>query len=266
MNKVRVAIVGCGSVSGAYIPHLKSSAYVDLVAVCDTLPGRAQSHAQTYQIAHYFTDIDQMLRDVDFDLLVNITPMQLHGPFNRKALEAGRHVWCEKPLATDLTEAQALLELARNRGVNLWGAPSSPISPAFQQMAKIIASGDIGPVFAAHGLYGSPGPDWEGSGWFYQKGGGVLFDLGVYNITTLTALLGPVQSVVAMAGTAIPQRVVGSKTVDAEAVDNTALVLDHGNTVYSVIQNGFVYGAQREDWTIQVLGTKGAMTLGGYDW
>ena len=64
-----------------------------------------------------------MLRTLDFELLVNLTPMSWHAPINRKALEAGRNVWCEKPLAQDLTEAQALLVLARQRDVGLWGAP-----------------------------------------------------------------------------------------------------------------------------------------------
>ena len=266
MSKVRVAVVGCGSVSQKYVPDLKQSPYVDLVAVCDNRLEFARKHAETFAIERYFSDIDSMLAEVDFELLVNLTPMQFHAPFNRKGLEAGRNVWCEKPIATNLDDARALIQLAKDRGLKLWGAPNSPTSPAFQCMAKVLASGEIGRACVAHGIYGWSGPDWPGTAWFYQKGGGSLFDLGVYNVTTLTGLLGPAKSVVAMAGAAIPERVIAGETVKVEADDNIALILDHGGAVYSVIQTGFVYGAQREDWTIQVIGTNGAMTMGGYDW
>lgn len=266
MSKVRVAVVGCGSVSRSYIPHLKQSPYVELVAVCDSLVERAQQHAETHAIEHYFADIDQMLAEVEFDLLVNLTSMPFHAPFNRKALEAGKNVWCEKPIATDLAEAHELLKLARQRGVGLWGAPNSPTSPAFRHMAEVLANGTIGRAHVAHGIYGWSGPEWSGTEWYYKKGGGSLFDLGVYNITTLTGLLGPARNVVAMAGSAHAQRVIDGKAVPVESDDNTALILDHGNAVFSVIQTGFVYAAQREEWTIQVIGTGGAMTMGGYDW
>lgn len=266
LRKVRVGVVGCGSVAEKYVPHLQQSAAIELVAVCDPLMDRARSFAQAYGIEHTFPAVDQMLNILDFELLVNLTPMPLHAPINRQALEAGRHVWSEKPLAQDLTEAQALLVLARQRGVGLWSAPANPIAPAFQWMARTLATGAIGQVYAAHAIAGSSGPSWPGSAWFYQKGGGSLFDLGVYNVTLLTGLLGPVQGVMALSGTAIARRMIDSQLVAVEADDNTALLLDHGNTVYSVIQTGFVYATQREDWTVQLIGTGGALTMGGYAW
>jgi predicted dehydrogenase len=245
---------------------LQQSTAVELVAVCDPLLDRARSFAQTYDIEHIYQDVDQMLCTLDFELLVNLTPMLLHAPINRLALEAGRNVWSEKPLAQDLTEAQALLALAKLQGVGLWSAPANPIAPAFQVMAQTLAAGSIGRVYAAHGSIGSSGPAFPGSAWFYQKGGGSLFDLGVYDVTLLTGLLGPVQGVVALSGTAIQRRSINGSSIAVEADDNTALLLDHGNTVYSVIQTGFVYAAQRDDWTVQLIGTRGALTMGGYAW
>lgn len=266
MNRVRVAVVGCGSVSERYVPNLKQSPHVDLVGICDNQIDRARKHAETYGIERYFGDVDRLLAEVDFDLFVNLTPMPLHAPFNRKGLEAGRNVWCEKPIATELAEASALIELAKSRELGLWGAPNTPTSPAFRCMAGILTSGEIGQAHAAHGIYGHSGPQWPGAAWYYSKGGGSLFDLGVYNLTTLTGLLGPARAVVAMSGVAVPERIIGGDTVEVEADDNTVLTLDHGNATYSVVQTGFVYGAHREDWTVQVIGTNGAMTMGGYDW
>ena len=266
MRKVRVGVVGCGNVAEKYVPHLQQSAAVELVAVCDPLLDRAHSFAQAYRIEHVYQDVDQMLRTLDFELVVNLTPMPLHALINRKALEARRNVWCEKPLAQDLTEAQALLAQAALQGVGLWSAPANPIAPAFQVMAQTLAAGSIGRVYAAHGISGSSGPAFPGSAWFYQKGCGSLFDLCVYDVTLLTGLLGPVQGVVALSGTAIPCRSIHGTSIAVEADDNTALLLDHGNTVYSVIQTGFVYAAQRDDWTVQLIGTSGALTMGGYAW
>src|SRR5260370_40019850 len=143
MRKVRVAVVGCGNVAEKYVPHLQQSAAVDLVAVSDPLVDRARSFARAYTIEHSFHDVDHMLCTLDFELLVNLTPIQQHAPINRLALEAGRNVWCEKPIATDLAEAQALLALAQQRGVGLWGSPANPIAPACQFLAQTLTTRSI---------------------------------------------------------------------------------------------------------------------------
>ena len=119
-------------------------------------------------------------------------------------------------------------------------------------------------MHAAHACYGHAGPSW--GPWFYGDDGGSLFDLGVYNVTTLTGLLGPAKAVIALSGTAIPERQVDAQTVRATADDNTMLLIDHGDTVYSHIQTGFVYSAQRGDRTIELIGTEGAANLLGFDW
>ncbi|UVI30958.1 Gfo/Idh/MocA family protein [Paenibacillus spongiae] len=264
MSKVRVAVVGCGSVSHSYLPQLKKSASVDVVAVCDNQIERAKKHADEFGVNAYFDDIDKMLGEVKIDLMVNLTSMNMHAPFNKKALEKGINVWCEKPIATNLSDAYELLDIAKQKGVGMWGAPCTLLSPQYKQMSKIISSGQIGKACTAHGLYGWEGPSW--GQWFYKKGGGALFDLGIYNITTLTGLLGPVQSVVAMAEAAIPERIVDGELTKVEADDNTAIIMDHGNGVMSVVQTGFVYKHQMDDWTIQVIGTEGTLAMEGYDW
>jgi len=264
MSKIRAAVVGCGNVATCYIPNMKKSPYVEVVAVCDNLPDRAKSLAETYEIERHYGDYGQMLREVEFDLLVNLTSMPFHEPYSRLALESGKHVWVEKPIATDIESAHALVAFAKQKGLGLWAAPNSPASPAFRYMSETIASGAIGKPFTAHGIYGTGGPSW--GQWFFKKGGGSLFDLGVYNVTTLTGLLGPAKSIVAKSGIAIPERTIQGETIQVEADDNTALIMDHGNAVFSVVQTGFVYGGQSEDWTIQIIGTDGSMVLEGFDW
>src|SRR5260370_6777227 len=133
-----------------------------------------------------------MLAGTSFDLLVNLTDMQEHEHLNRQAIAAGKHIWSEKPIANSLQAGQALLEQAKKRGVRVWGAPTVVNSPQFACMARILNSGALGRVAAAHADYGHTGPDW--SSFSYEKGGGSMPDLAVYNLTTLTALLGPARS------------------------------------------------------------------------
>ncbi|MBP3962672.1 Gfo/Idh/MocA family protein [Paenibacillus lignilyticus] len=264
MNPIKVAIVGCGHIAGAYVRSIQQSPYSQIVAVCDNRIEHAADFATKNGIRGIYGDFAQMLRDEAIDLLVNITPPYLHGELNRQALKAGVNVWSEKPIATEMSVAQELLALAKEHGLGIWSAPITPLSPSFQYMAERIADGSLGIVNAAHGISGHSVPLWDA--WFYREGGGTLFDIGVYTITTLTGLLGPAKSVTAMAGIVISERLVKGEKVMAEVEDNAALVLDHGNACYSVIQCGFTYRAQQDDWTIQVIGTEGSMAMEGYDW
>jgi len=264
MSKIRVAVVGCGNVATCYIPNMKKSAYVDVVALCDSRIEQAKDLAARYEVERVYGDFAQMLAAEPFDLLVNLTSMPFHEPYSRMALEAGKHVWVEKPISTELKSAHELVAFARQKGLGLWSAPNTPASPAFRYMSEMIREGAIGKPFTAHGIYGTSGPGW--GKWFYQKGGGSLFDLGVYNITTLTGLLGPAKSITAVSGIAIPERVIAGETIQVEADDNTVVVMDHGDSVFSVVQTGFVYGNQLEDWTVQIIGSKGTLAMEGFDW
>ena len=116
------------------------------------------------------------------------------------------------------------------------------------------------------------GPDW--SAFFYEKGGGSLPDLGVYNLTTLTGLLGPAEAVMAMTSIVTPERTVDNKgAIKVEAEDNAMVLMDHGNGVMSHVQCGFNYfdpygheGKGQQQHTISIVGTDGIMGLVGYDW
>lgn len=245
---------------------------VELVSVCDIKVERARKRAEQFKVPHVYTSIEDMLAGAPFDLLVNTTSMPSHYPVNKKALQARRHVWSEKPMALEVKDARELLELARRNGVQIWAAPTCVTSPQFKFMAETMASGRIGRVTAAHGTYGHGGPGW--SGWFYQEGGGSLYDLGVYNVATFTGLLGPVKEVVGM--TAIlnaTRKVEDLGEVQVEADENTMLIMNHGNGVLSHVQTGFGYfdgerlaGEGRQLYTIDVVGTKGAMHMQGWDW
>ena len=269
MEKARVGIVGCGNVSEWYIGDMAKSPFVELVSVADALPERAKVRAEQFGVPHVYGGVDEMLAGVTFDLLVNLTAMQQHYDINKKALEAGVAVWSEKPLGTTREQGKELLALAKAKNIPFYAAPVVVMSPAFACLAEIIHSGEVGKVVAAHGCYGHGGPEW--GPWFYQSGAGSLFDLGVYNVTLLTGLLGPAQNVTAMMGTVIPERVVEGEKVQVEADDNTFVLIDHGDSILSCVQTGFTF-ADRESKisdplaTVDFRGTQGGIKLLGYDW
>jgi predicted dehydrogenase len=271
-KKIRIGIIGCGSVSGQYLPHLSKSPHVELVSVCDIVYDRAKQRATEYKVPNHYPHIDKMLAGPAFDLMVTLTDMQEHGRLNKQALQAGRHVWSEKPLANTYREGKELLDLAKSKQLRIWGAPAVVNSPQFAFMSKAIREGKLGKVSSAHAHYGHLGPTW--SAFFYEKNGGSLPDLGVYNLATLTGLLGPARYVTAMTSIVTPERTVDNKgKVKVEAEDNAMVLMDHGNGVISHVQCGFNYfdpygheGKGQEKHTITIWGTQGNMGLVGYDW
>ena len=273
-GRIRIGLIGCGSVSNRYLEHLATSSLVKVVSLCDIRYERAIEQKQKFNLndAATYLDIDSMLSGVPFDLMVTTTDMQAHGELNRKALLAGRHVWSEKPMANTYAEGKALLDLARSRKLRLWGAPAVVNSPQFAFMNQLIQQGKLGRVAAAHGQYGHTGPDW--SAFFYEKGGGSMPDLGVYNIATLTGLLGPARSLVAMTSVVNPERTVADKgTIRVQAEDNAQILLEHDKGIISHIMCGFNYfdphGHEAGNQTlhsVQIFGDKANMRLIGYDW
>jgi predicted dehydrogenase len=271
-QKTRVAIIGCGSVSGSYLPHLSKSPHVDVVSLCDIIPERAKARGEEFKIATQYPHIEKQLAGAPFDLLVNLTDMQEHEHLNFEAIAAGKHVWSEKPRANSLAAGQKLLDSARKKGVKIWGAPAMVMSPQFAFMSKTIQSGALGRIAAAHADYGHTGPGW--SSFFYEKGGGSLPDLAVYNLTTLTGILGPAKSITAMTSIVTPTRMIDEKgEIKVEAEDNAMVLMDHGKGVISHVQSGFNYfnphgheGKHETRHTVNIVGSKGYMGLVGYDW
>jgi predicted dehydrogenase len=145
-------------------------------------------------------------------------------------------------------------------------------SPQFAFMARTLAQGTLGRVAAAHANYGHEGPNW--SSFFYEKGGGSMPDLAVYNMTTLTGLLGPAKRVCAMLSIVTPERDITEKgKIRVTEEDNAMVLLDHGKGVISHVQSGFNYfnphghdGSGERKHTVTIVGSSGFMGLVGYDW
>jgi len=262
---VRIGIIGCGNVLNAYrvsLDKLRIRGAAEAVMAC----GRAAQRAATCEelgTQRFTTEAQEVIASPEVDVVVILTSMTEHARLARAALEAGKHVLMEKPLATSLDEAKSLTELASRSPGYLVCAPFTILSPTFQTIARRIHRGDIGKPCSARARYGWSGPSW--SEWFYKPGGGCLFDLGVYCLTSLTGLLGPARRVLAMTGVAIPEREINGRKIRVEAEDNAHVLLDFGEGAFAVVTTGFTLQQYRSP-ALEIYGTTGTIQMLGDDW
>ncbi|MBL9172067.1 MAG: Gfo/Idh/MocA family oxidoreductase [Verrucomicrobiales bacterium] len=265
VRPVRLGFIGCGNVLSAYrttVDRLRARGWAEVSVACGREPQRAEAMALLQP--RRFTTLDREVLDAsDVDVVVILTSMNGHAALARAALDAGKHVLVEKPLATQFDEASALVEHARNSRGHLVCAPFTLLSPTFRAMAARIQSGDIGKPCLARARYGWSGPWWNE--WFYRPGGGCLLDLGVYCLTSLTGLLGPARRVTAMTGVAIPEREIQGRKVRVEAEDNAQVLIDFGDATFAVVTTGFTMQQYRNP-ALEVYGTTGTIQMLGDDW
>ncbi|MBI4659676.1 MAG: Gfo/Idh/MocA family oxidoreductase [Verrucomicrobia bacterium] len=262
---IRLGIIGCGNVLSAYrsaIDRLRLRGLAEVTMACGRESQRKSACAGLC-LQRFTTNADELIGSADVDLVLILTSMAEHASLVRAALQAGKHVLVEKPLATSLEEARALVRMAKRSRGYLLCAPFTILSPTFQTMARRIRRGEIGRVCSARARYGWSGPSW--SEWFYRPGGGCLFDLGVYCVTSLTGLLGPAKRVLAMTGVAIPEREINGKMTRVRAEDNAQVLLDFGNSAFAVVTTGFTLQQYRSP-ALEIYGTTGTIQMLGDDW
>jgi len=265
---VRIGIVGCGSVmQRPYTRQIKrmiaNGMQIEVTRACDIVADRQNAVRERFPNARFSTNYRDVVEAGDVDLVLVLASMPVHGSVSKAALQNGKHVLVEKPMAVTLEEAAELVELVKHGPAKLHPAPHVVLSPTFQTMWRRIQRGDIGQVLQARALYGWDGPSW--GQWFYGPDGGPLFDLGVYNVASLTALLGPAKRVTAMVGIARPERVVDDELIRVQSEDTAHVLIDHGNSVFSVVTTGFTMQKYRVPG-IEVYGSRGTIQMVGEDW
>jgi predicted dehydrogenase len=216
---LRLGIVGCGDVAHRYGRTLAPYSEVPIVAVTDTDPERASAFAREWG-GEVRSTLDDLLADERVDCVVNLTPFEFHAHVTAQALEAGKHVHTEKPVALNAADAQALVELADHAGLRLSCAPITFMGQAQQAAYRTIQAGRAGEIRLVyadvnHGRIETWHPRPEP---FYAIG--PLFDVGVYPLTILAAFLGPARRVTAWGGNLLPNRAtIDGATFEAGAPD-----------------------------------------------
>ncbi len=245
------------------VERLAQQGKARLIGVTHSSRGGCRALLKKWRVPKYFNTPEELCAADEVDLVVVLTPMTLHGAMARTALAAHKHVLVEKPLALTLPEARRLIAMAKLARRHLMCAPFVTLSPTFNLIRQRLAFGDIGKVCLARARYGWAGPDW--SEWFYQRGGGPIFDLAVYNLTSLTALLGPARRVAAMTGIAQPLRKVRGRIIKAQVEDNAQITLDFGRNVFATVTSGFTMQKYRSPG-LEFYGTEGTLQMLGDDW
>lgn len=210
-GSVGVGIVGAGVISNEYLKNLTSFPDLDVLFIADIDQERAASQAQAWNVPDSGSYEELLARD-DIEIVVNLTIPAVHVDVALQAVEAGKHVWGEKPYSLDRPSGQQLKKAAEDAGVRVAVAPDTFLGAGVQTALREIRAGVIGTPLTGITLFQVPGPEsWHPSPEFlFAKGAGPLFDVGPYYITALVQIFGPVRRVAATASQARPVRVIGS--------------------------------------------------------
>ena len=205
---MKVGVIGCGMISEIYLKNMTAT-FGDLleVAACADIDSETAAK-RTEQFGLGVKMVDELLSDSEIELIVNLTIPAAHYEINKKGLLAGKHVYCEKPLAETMEQGMELLQIAQEQKLSIAAAPDTFLGAGLQTCRDIIDSGKIGDLVGAFGFMLSKGPETfhPNPAFFYQSGGGPLLDMGPYYFTALTSLLGPAARVTGISKSQTPSR------------------------------------------------------------
>jgi predicted dehydrogenase len=228
----KAGIIGCGNISEIYLKNGRRLADLEIAAVADLDPQRAQARADQFEIPRALR-VPELLADPEIEIVINLTIPKAHGEVGLAALEAGKSIYNEKPLTAGRDEARQMLELARAKGLRVGSAPDTFLGTSLQTCRRLIDDGAIGrPVAATGFMMGRGHESWHPDpAFYYQAGGGPMFDMGPYYLTALVSLLGPAQRVTGSAQVSFPERTITSQPkagakIPVETPTHIATVID----------------------------------------
>jgi predicted dehydrogenase len=265
-QKVKIGVIGCGNISPAYFRGCSYFGILETVACADLDMDRAVARAKEFGVPRACT-VDELLADPEIEIVVNLTVPKAHATVAIQALEAGKSVYSEKPLALTREEGRKVLELAKSKGLRVGNAPDTFLGAGIQTCRKLIDDGYIGePIgaFAAMMCHGHESwhPDPE---FYYEVGGGPMFDMGPYYLTALLVLMGPVARATGSARITFPERTITSqpkrgKKVKVEVPTHIAGVMDFSSGAIGTITTSFdVWAANLP--CIEIYGTEGSLSV-----
>ena len=219
-SPLRIGVIGCGSISNAYFKNLAPfSKFAKIIACADLDIERARAKAAEHGVGKAYS-VKELLADPEVDAVLNLTVPGAHVAVNLAALKAGKHVYCEKPFALTYKDGLKVLKEAQKRKLRVGCAPDTVLGGGIQTCRRLIDEGVIGrPVSATANMLCHGHESWHPSPeFYYQVGGGPLFDMGPYYLTSLVTMLGPVKSVSALAKTTFKERLITSQPLNGKKI------------------------------------------------
>ncbi|MEF8850815.1 MAG: Gfo/Idh/MocA family oxidoreductase [Haloarculaceae archaeon] len=267
MDPLTVGLVGCGNISERYLTH---DAHLDAfeIEVCADLDAeRAERTADEFDVEA--RGVEELMDSDDVEAVLNLTPPFAHAEVCLQALEAGKHVYTEKPLATERGDAAEIVETAAERGLFVGAAPDTFLGAGLQTARSVIDEGGIGEPLGATAVWSSPGHEhWHPDpDLFYAEGGGPGLDMGPYYVTALVALLGPAERVAGTVGQPHDEREITSgyregESVGVEVPTHESATLDFGDGVTANLLFSFDVAASTFPMpAFEIYGTEGTLAL-----
>ncbi|GHU83235.1 oxidoreductase [Clostridia bacterium] len=222
MAVTKIAMIGVGAISGIYLENISHLfGELALIGVCDLVRARAEAAREKYGVPRVYDTMGEAFADPEVDIVLNLTRPYEHFAVSKAALEAGKHVYSEKPLAASLAEGTALRALAEQKGLMLGGAPDTFLGAGIQTCRKLIDDGFIGtPVGSAAFMICRGHESWHPDpAFYYQYGGGPMMDMGPYYLTAMVNLLGGIDSVMSATRRTFPTRTITSKPLSGTVVN-----------------------------------------------
>jgi predicted dehydrogenase len=264
IQPVKVGVIGCGVISSIYFETIKSLKILEAVACADLFLERAQARAAEFEVPRA-SSVEALLADPEVELVINLTIPAAHAEVALAALQAGKHVYNEKPLSISRDDARRMLDVAQERGLLVGNAPDTFLGGGLQTCRKLLDDGWIGEPVAAFAAMTGHGPErWHPDpAFFYQRGAGPMLDMGPYYLTALVALLGPIRRVTGSARITFPERMITSaprygQTITVETPTHLAGVLDFASGVIGTLITSFDVWSSRLP-RIEIYGTRGSL-------
>ena len=219
MTPVRIGLIGCGTISSAYLRAAATFGVLKFVACADVDPAAAKRMQARFGVPA--VSMPELLARDDIEAVLNLTIPAAHMEVNLAAIAAGKHAYCEKPFGLDVAEGQRVLAAADAAGVRVGCAPDTFLGGGQQTVRHLIDQGALGKPVAGTAFLMERGPEsWHPNpAFFYQPGGGPLFDMGPYYLTALVHALGPVRRVAAITGRGLNERIIGSEPSAGGRID-----------------------------------------------
>lgn len=262
---LRVGIIGCGNISNAYFKHSAPFGdYIKIVACADLDLDRAKAKAAEHGVPKACSAAE-LLKDPDIDIVLNLTVPKAHVEVNTAILKAGKHAYCEKPFSLTKKDGLKVLALAKKKKLQIGCAPDTVLGGGIQTCRKLIDDGVIGkPIAAVANMLCHGHESWHPSPeFYYEVGGGPLFDMGPYYLTSLVTMLGPAKTVTATAKATFKTRTITSqpkhgKIVKVETPTHLSGVVEFVNGATATINMSF------DVWRhhlplLEVYGTEGSV-------
>ena len=261
-NKIHIGIVGCGNIAEKYLEQIADYDNVHLVGLTDIITARAQEFADVHNCAVY-PDLETMVADDKIDLVVNLTIHHVHTKVIEQILQAGKHVYTEKPLAMNYKDAKRLVDLAEEKKLRLSSAPITYMGEAQQTVALQIAAGVLGQIRLIYAeinhdrietWHPNPIP-------FFDVG--VLWDVGIYALTVCTALMGAVKRVTGYGEVILPnRRTLDDESFQVKTPDFILALIEMENGGLLRLTCNFYANDSKQDHAIEIHGDSGMLYLG----